>query len=760
MCKERSVLEARVKQLAQREVYEALRIAPLELRIALAQAWREKILELIYTKGDVADRSYLYLYGLFEGLELELEARFDPYITLAESCLKGENLSTIERILFLELRALARLLKGEPKVALEEYLRDMVRLNVHEATNVGMAEFIREWAKFLGLPEALFFEALRKNLALEYYLTLPPLERRSIFNWSLHVFWNISHLHNTPHWMELYPLWRAILAAHLERGELAEAMYLQFYIYHKMGNHYTNQEDWRGFNTEITKLTEPYYKAYAASLPPCKPSVRESGKKVIGFLRDRAVENSPYKVEWSLLKALMQNEEFAARYEIKVYLMGYVEKSDDDPRTIQSYRDIGVEFVDVVSPLIRREGFYHSHLQKALALRERILSDGVDILISPNNGYDISDFLLISRSAPRQIFWSHGNYVYDVEGIDKRISHCANDGYGFSFEPFVVPMDMERFYNPPVPREVIEAERAKYPAGAFILGVIGRLVKVDSDEYLETIATIMKQNPKTIFIAAGMGNHERIRAKVEKLGISERFYMPGWVNPHLYGHIIDLWCDTFPLEQGESTNEFYAKGGAGVTMCYPSAYVRNERVEDIKLARDKMLFYIKNYREFREEVEGYAQILEDERVFLVAREKDRKLVDSALLGKIFFVDVCENEVLKFADFIFEVQNGTLRFAGGNPKTLKPIYSWLRYWTDPDSEISQIYQNDLQYDGFFILNFCMAYNIENYIEFVSKQVLDNAFFQKVKQASRIHVGETVKHKQKIAVKDFLSFLSEA
>ncbi|MGP1580726.1 MAG: hypothetical protein ACTTH5_06885 [Wolinella sp.] len=612
-CKTKRELDEAVKIFAQKSVWESLKGQDTS---ALAELFREQILTLILSRGEIMDLGYFYLYGLFR--EVAPDNRFDTYITLATTHIGNQSLGIVERFLLLELKLASMMLRGDGKRMVSELFRSMLILDIHEATNLKIDEMVRNFCALFDIPVELLFEALSGLLEAQNYRNLTPHERRSIYNWSLHVLWNVPSFFNSPKWMELYPLWRANFYEHLERDEIEQAMYLHFYIYHKMGNHFQSQEEWKTFNDEIVKAAEPYYAKFAQDLPPCKPKVRESGKKVIGFLRDRAVENSPYKVEWSLLKALMENEEFRENYEVKLYLMGYIEKSSDDAYILQSFRDLGVEVVDVVSKIIGAKGLYHSHLDKALALRERIIHDEVDILISPNNGYDISDFLLISRSAPKQIFWSHGNGAYDVAGIDQRISHCASEKY-FKFQSFTVPIDTKRFYDPPIAPELIESERAKYPKNAVILGTIGRLIKVDSDEYLDTIAKIMHQNANTIYIAAGVGNSESIRAKVESLGISERFFMPGWVNPHIYGHIIDIWCDTFPLEQGESVNEFRAKGhGCGVTICSHAT-----EIENVKLAKkwlnDWHEVYEKFYSKFgfsKDEFEmGYVHGYSNEMIF-------------------------------------------------------------------------------------------------------------------------------------------------
>ncbi len=61
----------------------------------------------------------------------------------------------------------------------------------------------------------------------------------------------------------------------------------------------------------------------------------------------------------------------------------------------------------------------------------------------------------------------------------------------------------KQFYLPEVDMKMVEEIRSRYPKEAIILGFIGRLIKMDSDEYLEAVARIMMQNKNTIFLACG-----------------------------------------------------------------------------------------------------------------------------------------------------------------------------------------------------------------------------------------------------------------
>lgn len=541
-------------------IYQNKNISNSQRLTELALLLRDRVYELLIANGDVPENDYINLYYYFRHCALPVDDRWAAYEKFVDENLYAEGISDTERVFLLVLRFFASFANSR-EYAFERFFTDVTRLNLISAGSVGFSQLVTQFFDFGDIAIDEIIELMRSLWQKERYFELSKEERRSLFNWSLHSLWLVRAYFSHPKWMELYGEWKEIFYEHIARDECDEAMYVQFFIYHKMGNSFQTQAEWRMFNEEIDRPASEYYKKWCerANLPKCKTSVSD-GKKIIGFLWDRFVMNSPFKVAYSLWKALLQNEEFRARYEIKVYLMSYFEKSTNDIACIEMTEKLGISVWDGAEPFYK-DGFYHSHLQKALDIRQKIIDDGVDILIH-GGCYDINDFLVASRVAPRQIYWSHGNHEYNIDGIDKRISHCSLEGCAYNFESFAVPMDIEKFYNPHRDPRLIEQERAKYPKDAFVLGVIGRLVKIDSDEYLETIAKIMHQNPNTIFIAAGSGNVESIKSKVEKLGIADRFYMPGYVDPHIYGHIIDLFCDTFPLPQGESLYEFMFKGCA------------------------------------------------------------------------------------------------------------------------------------------------------------------------------------------------------
>lgn len=567
-----------ILEIIQRMGSQSFNMVPDEI----LQLFREKIFDFIFAKGDIADKSYLCLYVLF--LNANKIDQFAKLESIAIESLFANGVSDNENVMLLELAFLAKILNGKAKEGLEFYLQNIVRIDIHCLEAQKNITLMLQFFETIKIPFEIFSQSLKKVLQ-ENFFSFSYKEKRSVFNWQLHFFWNLKHFFNHRGWLEFYEIWKEIFYKELDFYDAKKidfALYLQFFIYHMCGNNFSSQEDWKKFNQEISLYAAEKYQQFAKHfvLPEC--GYQESG--VIGILRDRLVENSPYKVEYSFLKVLLDNEEFKKKYKVKLYLMSLLEKSDDDAGILKSYTDLGIEVVDILGEQ-NKAVYYNSHLEKALVLREKIIKDGVEILISPNNGYGISDFLLATRAAKKQIFWSHGNFVYDIPCIDKKITHiCGNQEKimheGYEFIGIPVKMD-DCFYNPYVPEEQIAHIRAQYPKDYVVLGNIGRLVKIDHQEFLQTIISIMQQNPKTIFLACGGGNKDEICQKIKAIDstILSRFYFTGFVDSALYGHVIDIWLDSFPMAQGESRIEFSAKGKPSLILSTENKESRIERLE-------------------------------------------------------------------------------------------------------------------------------------------------------------------------------------
>ncbi|CCF80352.1 hypothetical protein HBZS_108000 [Helicobacter bizzozeronii CCUG 35545] len=117
-----------------------------------------------------------------------------------------------------------------------------------------------------------------------------------------------------------------------------------------------------------------------------------------------------------------------------------------------------------------------------------------------------------------------------------------------------------------------------------ILGTIGRLTKLDSLEFLDSVLDILHQAPQSVYLACGIGSSHAIQEKLEQLikehslppSLLGRFKFVGYVDAHLYGHVIDLFLDTFPMQQGESKAEFSAKNKLVLTLSESTPQARQE----------------------------------------------------------------------------------------------------------------------------------------------------------------------------------------
>ena len=409
-------------------------------------------------------------------------------------------------------------------------------------------------------------------------------------------------------WHKIYEPVKELYYLYIKLSKPELIFQLQFFASHIFLNLAQTQTYFKRFNEDFEKPLSKYIKNTLSknlNLSSLKKNISKDKLK-IGFVYDRIVPNSLTKVLYSLLKAISLNDK---NFDLYVYDLEVVEKSPSDKNFIEKIKNLGINYVSSHKLLPQEDienGFLYSHLKKTLHTYEKIVSDKIDILIMGNNRYQYNFFFTL-RTAPVQIFWSHGNYVYDVEGIDFRIKHASlefgeKNIYGYKFIEFGDPMDIDEFLNPPVDQEIIKEERKKYPDDVIILGTIGRLVKVNSKAYIKLIVNVMKKFPNTIYLACGPGDTKDIKEKIIKYGgkdLLNRWYFPGSVNPHIYGHIIDIWPNTFPLPQGLSTLEYMAKGGVFVTYI-PSFKDNYEQLKKLQMSLYKNMpkVYAENLKEY------------------------------------------------------------------------------------------------------------------------------------------------------------------
>ncbi len=515
-------------------------------------------------KGEVPNKEIILLYDKIKDVNLEKNEIIEKNLEFLKK--HYENLSLEEKFVVNNIIFILEMLNGNALNGFKEYVKRGLRFHTHSMANNKEAMFFVEFVK--GFQDYKLLIKIVKEIFKEYF-NYPYEERRAIIANTLAIIWNNKYLFNNPIWLEVFEILVEVIHEAIKKELIEDEMPLHFLAYHIYGNNIHTIDEWRVFNEKVEKPSSKFYKEWGEknNLPKCKEKI-SNGKKKIGFLIDRIVFNSPYMVFYSLLKNLMKDDKFRKNYEIYVYSMEYVYKQPDDEKLIEDLTKLGVK---VYSPKkFFKDGYFFSHLKKALDIRNLILKDGIDYLIG-GGGYDIPIFLFANRSAPVQIFWSHGNCVSDLIGIDKRISHFEQECKEWDWGIFNVPMADEFLVGSEEDRKKGEAIKKaileEYGEDTVVLGTIGRLIKIDSDEYLKIIAKIMKENPNTIYLACGDGNKKSIEEKLKRYGIDRnRFVFTGQVNPHVFGWVIDVWPDSFPLRQGQSKNEYIAKGGSIIFM--------------------------------------------------------------------------------------------------------------------------------------------------------------------------------------------------
>ena len=571
-----TLLRASIPELFKRTQHATSLQCSQALKEEFLLSLRAQIYEAL-KQGHLLENNYVNLWFLFSQAAIEKDPAITQLIVLFEKAYHGYSNTQKEKYIFAHLLCVLRMANGEGEQSVAWFLGEHLWFDGMCYNKMDTeAKALKRFCEQCHISFDVVSLGMVQSLSQERFLKAAHSERMGIGIWILGLFWQINGYENHRLWSErIYPKLRELFLTCKERGWIDEAMSLHMVMSHVFLNRAQTQEEFKRFNDEVEREASLLYASYPLPLGVARTSLHV--KKRIALIKDRIVKNSPYMVEFSLLSALSKEPLFCQNYELIVYSMAIVEKNLDDAKLISEIKKLGFDVSEVAMQSLDLQCNFQSHLKRALAIREDMQKREIDIMIVATNNMPIGNFLFSTWSATQQVFWSHGNFEYDVDGIDHRISHFLLPS-SFSYHVFSIPI-LETFSNPDAEHFKSEASKIRELfQGKRILGSIGRLVKMDSEVYLSALAKILDTHPDTIYLACGTGDSATIQEKLTRFGITpERVVFTGFVNPHLYGYVIDLYLDTFPLHSGESLNEYIAKGRVPVILL-PKEHITYERL--------------------------------------------------------------------------------------------------------------------------------------------------------------------------------------
>jgi hypothetical protein len=279
-----------------------------------------------------------------------------------------------------------------------------------------------------------------------------------------------------------------------------------------------------------------------------------------------------------------------------------------DPDILAEYRALGVDVRAITA---------NSLAERVEILRDMIAEDAPDVLITDMNAA-VPAALFEYRVAPLQVFYQFGMPVWPVSQVDA-VFHCWDFDFakaglsGRSNRQLMIPYDLARFAGPADP-ESLRRERVGLPGGRLV-GTYGRLSKI-TPAFIEAVVSGVARHPDVSVVFAGSGNGTPIRDAISAKGLTDRFIVRDhFVDGHVWGHMLDVFLDTFPQPGGASCLEVIAKGKPVVSLVTSEAanLAREQRVRSL-VATDSV---------------GYARILDrllgNSRFYKAACNQTRRL---------------------------------------------------------------------------------------------------------------------------------------
>jgi hypothetical protein len=209
-----------------------------------------------------------------------------------------------------------------------------------------------------------------------------------------------------------------------------------------------------------------------------------------------------------------------------------------------------------------------SPADRILKTKAAIAADQPDVLITDMNTA-LPTVVFENRSAPVQIFYQFGMPFWPISQFDGVFHVWSSDPEQVSYATkrrfmLEIPFDFEQAGPLPNP-ERIALERAKFPQNRLI-GTYGRLSKVTA-RFLQTIAEAIAGISDVTVVIGGTGDAAPVKEVLAAIPGGDRFIVvEGFVDGEVWGHLLDIFLDTFPQQGGASCMEMFGKGKPVISL--------------------------------------------------------------------------------------------------------------------------------------------------------------------------------------------------
>jgi len=399
------------------------------------------------------------------------------------------------------------------------------------------------------VKQDLFLHKLSESEARFLVFTLLELlqfNKLTIREWNVHVFEQLA----------LPSLKQTLNADYYEL-----ALSLENYIYDAYVKQKETEENFRtSFNQWLGEMCAAG-KRVRATLPVLDKNIFQNTPPTIAFFIHNATLLAHIEVMLNMLEGLTQLDEKPFKpiiYAFSGYHDGLVARC----------QKIGVPIV-FFSQLCADKGSY----AKLLFLRERVIADKVTALVWISLAV-MMPFAFSMRVAPVQIWWAMKYHGLELEDVDGYVTGSASGDFktigGRVWR--TAGLGRNDWYAPELEADAKIIREQYYKKFDIILGSMGREEKLNSPEFIETVAKILQKYPKAAFLWTGRHQLPSIQNIFDKYQVSEQCFFIGWVNTRLYAQVLDVFLDSFPFPCGFTAYETAAAKKAIVLYASEEAY--------------------------------------------------------------------------------------------------------------------------------------------------------------------------------------------